>query len=181
MVCSVNSSERPSTTNRKPIGYMFAVSISTTGLDNCPSASVRIAATNNALNPISKPADNPERNNRSVEPWIAARPSRISWSRISAEAFLRIGFARRPCSRSEIGCHSCPLMTAQLVYEPPSGTIGRHRSQPQDRSVERQQESGRPGRTSEQTAFQPPWTLQQSVSNARARRRPADQLLPRRG
>jgi hypothetical protein len=64
LVCSVNSSERPRITKMKPNEYMFAISSVTTGFGSSSCTNVCITAIRNRLNPISSPADNPEKNKR---------------------------------------------------------------------------------------------------------------------
>jgi hypothetical protein len=67
---------------------MLATSSVVTGLLKLSSVSVRTTAIRNRLNPISRPADNPEMNRTLTGRCRASAPSAISASRISRDGFL---------------------------------------------------------------------------------------------
>jgi hypothetical protein len=78
----VNSSERPSTTNRNPAAYIIATRISETECGSSFSVRVRITAISSRLRETSSPAESPERSSAGAGRSSSVRPAAISCSRI---------------------------------------------------------------------------------------------------
>ena len=82
-VCSVNSSERPSTTKMKPTEYMLATSSSVTASVATSSTRARIAAMSSKLKLTSSPPESDDSNSPNVGRLNSASPVVNSFSRIS--------------------------------------------------------------------------------------------------